>query len=332
MASKSAKKSKVAVDGRAKGSRGKVPAPARANGPAFPAPIFLLAPPRSFTSLLCGVIGQHPELMGSPELNLFRADTMARFVGLRRLHMGLNRFVAQLYAGEQTIESVVMARNWIWARRDLTTAEVHRELCAKIAPRALVQKSPRYHRRLSYMRAILDAFPDARFIHLLRHPQGMCNSYLNLHDESAQLLACLDVGAVDRSGPVPVADPQVLWHDYNLRILRFQEEVDPSRWLRIVGEDFLSDLDNQLAALCRWLGVSDAPEAIAAMKRPEDSPFACFGPLNAMFGNDPNFLGSPHLRPYTRKRETLEGALPWRPDGASFHPRVVEMATSFGYT
>lgn len=298
----------------------------------FPAPIFLLAPPRSFTSVLCGVIGQHPDLFGSPELNLFRARTMSRFIGLTRLHTGLLRLVAQLYAGEQTIEAVTMARNWVLARRERTTAEVHREICAKIAPRALVQKSPRYQRRLANMEAVLEAFPDARFIHLLRHPRGMCPSYLELHDPSAQLLACADVGAVDRSGPQPIADPQILWHDYNLRILRFQRRVDPSRWLRITGEDFLADIDNQLKSLCVWLGVSDAPEAIAAMMRPEVSPFACFGPLNAMFGNDPKFLSEPRLRPYKRRAQSLDGPLPWRPDGASFHPRVVEMARGFGYT
>lgn len=256
---------------------------------------------------------------------------MSHFNGLTRLHMGLHRVVAQLYAGEQTVETVVMARNWMLARRDRTTAEVHRELCAKIAPRAMVQKSPRYHRRLRYMEAILEAFPTARFIHLLRHPRGMCHSYLEMNDSSAQLLACADLGAIDRSGPQPIADPQILWHDYNLRILRFQERVDPSRWLRIKGEDFLADIDNQLKHLCSWLGISDAPEAIVAMKQPEASPFACFGPVNAMIGNDPKFLRDPRLRPYRRHRQSLDGPLPWRPDKATFHPRVVEMANGFGY-
>ena len=280
---------------------------------------------------MCGMIGQHPELIGSPELNLFLVRSMGRFLRLSRMHTGVKRLVAQLYAGEQTIESIVMARNWLQARRDLTTADVHRELCAKMAPRALVQKSPRYHRRLRLMQAILEAFPDARFIHVLRHPRGMCQSYLDLYDPSGPLLACA-VGAVDRSGPSPVADPQILWHDYNLRILRFKKQVHPSRWLTITGEDFLADVDAQLTSLCTWLGVSAAPEAIAAMKRPEASPFASFGPINAMFGNDPKFMQDPVLRPYKRREQSLVEPLPWRPDGASFHPRVVEMANGFGYT
>jgi hypothetical protein len=281
--------------------------------------------------LICGIIGQHPQLYGSPELNLFRARTMRKFNTMGRLHMGLHRFVAQVYGGEQTIESVEMAKRWVAARVDRTTGEVHRELCARIAPHALVQKSPRYQRRISYMLDLLDAFPKARFIHLVRHPRGMSESYLKLNDLPIQLLACAECGAVDRSGPKPVADPQILWHDYNLRILRFQEMVHPDRWLRINGEAFFTNLDDNLVDLCRWLDIATDPESIAAMKRPEESPYACFGPVNALVGNDPNFLRSPKLRPYRSKEESLEGPLSWREDGKSFHPRVVAMAHSFGY-
>jgi hypothetical protein len=298
-------------------------------GDDFPQPIFLLAPARSFTSLFCGLIGQHPELMGSPEFNLFRAETVREYLAIARAKRGLYRFVAQIYAGEQTIRSIQMAQRWIAVRQECTTAEVHRELCAKIAPRALVQKSPSYMKRLSYMRRLLEAFPKARFVHLVRHPRGMGESALKYDTAEIRLVAS---GAIDRSGAWPVADPQVGWHDSHLRILRFQEMVDPDRWLRIKAEDFLADLDAHLPRLCDWLGVSSDPESLAAMKHPEDSPFACFGPANALLGNDPNFLSSPELRPYRRREESLTGPLPWRPDRASFHPRVVEMAQNFGYT
>jgi Sulfotransferase family len=300
-----------------------------ANGDDFPPPIFLLAPARSYTSLFCGIIGQHPELFGSPEFNLFRAETGEEFIATVRAQTGMYRFVAQVYAGEQTIRSIRMAQRWMDVRRDRTAAEIHRELCARIAPRALVQKSPAYTKRLVCMQRALETFPKARFIHLVRHPRGMAESALKFDYTPLRLVAN---GGVDRSGPWPVADPQIMWHDYHLRILRFQEMVNPDQWLRIKGEDFLADIDDQLRRLCEWLGVSTAPEAIAAMKRPEDSPFASFGPANALLGNDPNFLSAPQLRPYTQREQSLEGPLPWRPDEAPFYPRVIEMAQSFGYT
>jgi hypothetical protein len=38
-------------------------------------PLFILAPPRSFTSVICGMIGQHPQMYGLPEVNLFAGET-----------------------------------------------------------------------------------------------------------------------------------------------------------------------------------------------------------------------------------------------------------------
>ena len=42
-------------------------------------PIFVLAAPRSYSSLVNAMIGQHPELYGVPELNLFQCETVAEF-------------------------------------------------------------------------------------------------------------------------------------------------------------------------------------------------------------------------------------------------------------
>ncbi len=56
------------------------------------------------------------------------------------------------------------------------------------------------------------------------------------------------------------------------------------------------------------------------MKRPEDSPFACFGPANAVLGNDPNFLSEPQLRPYKPRDESLAGPLSWRADESVVSP------------
>ena len=37
-------------------------------------PLFILAPPRSFTTVTSAMIGQHPEMYGLPETNLFVAE------------------------------------------------------------------------------------------------------------------------------------------------------------------------------------------------------------------------------------------------------------------
>ena len=304
-------------------------------------PLIVLAPPRSFTSLFCGVLGQHPELYGMPELNLFQAESMRDFwLGPSRApqmtqtlwrlwgRQGVLRAVAQLYAGEQTIDGIELAERWGRVRIARTTAEVYRELCAKVSPRRLVDKSPIYTSRQPYLDRILRAFPQARFIHFLRHPRSQCESFMRIPEFG---ILAFHQNAIDRSGAVPVLDPQVLWHDAHVRILRMLCLVPRDRWIRVRGEEFMADPDRVLAGICDWLGISASEPALERMRHPEDSPYACMGPPNAPRGNDPNFLKAPKLRPHVSKHLSLEGPVDWRPDGRGFHRRVVRLARQFGY-
>lgn len=276
-----------------------------------------------------------------PELNLFQAPTVEEFwTGrlpdgkLRTVfwrimrHDGILRAVSELYAGEQTIESVEMAKRWLAARFGKTTAEAHRELCEKAGPLRILDKSPAYVRRLDYLNRIIAAFPEARFIHLLRHPRGQCESVMKA-DGGA--LTAFFLGGVDTRVTPPIVDPQLLWRDANYVILKFLSGLPRDRWTRIRGEDFMQDPDGAAADLCEWLGVSSSADAIEEMKHPERSPFACIGPANARLGNDPNFLEAPALRPAHIKPQSLVGALSWRGDGRGFAPDVVKLARFFGY-
>src|SRR5665213_1843187 len=97
------------------------------------APLFLLAPPRSYTSLVNAMLGQHPQAFGLPELCLFNVEELIELWqgsegpvsenGAIARH-GLMRAVAEIYCGEQTTASVNMARAWAAAREDRTTGQV----------------------------------------------------------------------------------------------------------------------------------------------------------------------------------------------------------------
>lgn len=303
-------------------------------------PVFILAPPRSYTSLFSASLGQHPALFGMPELNLFQAVKMEDFWsgldenGVQRspfwhvMRHGLLRAVAQLYLGEQTYESVRAAERWVRTRATMTSGEVYRELAQKLSPRRIVEKSPGYLRKEEYLERLLETFPQARFIHLVRHPMGQCLSSLKAKG-GKQLLFML--GAVDYRGAAPVLDPQIVWHDSQIRIMNFLEQLPVEQWVRIRGEDFIMEPAAVLQQICRWLEISDTPEVIEAMLHPEASPFSCEGPANARLGNDINFLQNPSLTPGRVPDQSLQVALPWRVDGATFHPRVIELAQELGY-
>lgn len=303
-------------------------------------PLFVLAPPRSFTSLVGAMLGQHPQMYGFPELNLFMAETMDEFwrgtdgEGGRKsafwpvMRHGLLRAVAQLYAGEQTIDGAGMAYRWIRARSRRTTGEVFRELLDRIAPRIAVEKSPAYLRKRQYLDRLLATFPNARFIHLLRHPRGQCESVLKARGGKLMLLM---LNAIDPSADFPVIEPQILWHDAHARIMAFLDELPSIQWLRVRGEDLLRDPDAELARVCRWLELPCGPRELAAMKAPERSPYAHVGPVNARLGNDINFLLEPRLRPARLQDYDFAEPLPWRPDRRSLHPAVVDLARELGY-
>jgi hypothetical protein len=299
------------------------------------APLFLLAPPRSYTSLMNAMLGQHPQCFGLPELCLFNVDRLMDLWISRSDEMGaeaktrhgLLRAVAEIYAGEQTMDTVDMAAHWCAARQHRSTASVYQELVEKIDPLVAVEKSPAYTIDIKRMLAIHQAFPDARFLHLTRHPVGQCKSVMSLYEGTF----ALRVNSIEFLEDRAIIEPQFAWHDCNVNILNFLDTVPREQQLRIRGEDLMSDPPQYLGQVCRWLGLRDDRFAVDQMMHPERSPFACFGPLNALFGNDPNFLAGPTFRPHKVKVPPLNKPVPWRPDGLGLKPEVVALAREFGY-
>jgi hypothetical protein len=300
------------------------------------APLFLLAPPRSYTSLVNAMLGQHPQAFGLPELCLFNVDTLVDLWKGSKTEIaengsmvrhGLLRAVAEIYCGEQRATTINMALAWASAREDWGTDRVFQEIVAKLDPLVAVEKSPSYTMSVKRMQAMLRAFPDARFLHLVRHPVAQCKSLMAINDGAFSL----KVEGFELGEDYALLEPQIAWHDLNANILDFLDEVPPDQQLRMRGEDIMADPRRHLAEIARWAGLRDDDEAVDAMMHPERSPFACFGPINALFGNDPNFLAGPTFRPHTPKVPPLNKPVPWRLDGKGLYPQVIALANELGY-
>ena len=300
------------------------------------APLFLLAPPRSYTSLVNAMLGMHPQAYGLPELCLFNTDVLVElWQGSNSevsengplVRHGLLRAVAEIYGGEQRSTTVNMALAWASVREFWDTGRVFREIVDKIHPLVAVEKSPSYTMSVKRMRAIHRTFPDARFVHLVRHPVGQCKSLMAINDGAF----CLKVEAFEMTDSYAMIEPQIAWHDINVNILDFLDEVPAEQQIRLRGEDVMAEPQRYLAEIARWAGLRDDPEAVEAMMHPERSPFACFGPLAALFGNDPNFLSGPTFRPHKVKVPPLDKPVSWREDGQGLKPEVIALAREFGY-
>lgn len=292
----------------------------------MPSPLFILCPPRSFSSLACGMLGQHPELYGMPELNLFYADTLGGLIDRQqrsgRLHglHGLLRALAHFHDGEQTEASVARANAWLESRRDWTSAAVFAHLAEMAAPRILVDKSPATVMSPRFLERMLAMFPDASFLHITRHPRPTGKSLVTLVDRDDW------VGPMRKEG----LDPERIWLASHSNITAFARRLPEGQCMRLRGEDLVANPDCYLPQICEWLGLRDDAEAIEAMKHPEHSPFACPGPQNALYGNDPNFLQSPALRPVKIEEASLDGELEWAP-GQQFSAATRKLAKEFGY-
>lgn len=259
------------------------------------APLFVLAPARSYTSVIATMIGQHPDLAGLPELKLFAYRTIGELEaslpdywiarGFTHRSPGLLRALAQHQFGDQTIASLDAARAWLRERGGWSGADVLDVLLARLAPRAAVEKSPENVASSAALRRLALAYPRAHYLHLTRHPltsqASLAQHLLRTMPEHARL-------------GEPMAGIAA-WCQVHGRIMRFAASLPADRVMRVRAEDVLNDAPAQLRAIAAWLGLRADAGAIDAMLRPQASPFARFGPAEsgAIGGHDHDFLRDP---------------------------------------
>ena len=314
-------------------------------------PLFILSAPRSFSSVVCAMVGQHPQMHGLPETHLFADERLEGWFRLAsgdifRMRHGLLRAVTQLCFGAQTEGNVNLADAWLRRRSSFTSGMIFEELALRAAPAVLVDKSPSMVYSLGAMERVHRFFPQARFIHLTRHPRGHGKSVLKYLQELGKpeyrikdaIPAWIDDLASFSYSPaawegesIELKDPQCGWYVLNRNVVTFLQSVPRHQWMIVRGEDLLMEPDRGLREVAGWLGLRTDTQAIEEMKHPERSPYACFGPRGAGIGNDIFFLKDPVLRRARADTHSLEGALAWRGDSRGFLPEVKELARKLGY-
>jgi hypothetical protein len=280
-------------------------------------------------------------MYGLPEVNLFAADDYQDLGRVYRLRPGfrhgLLRAIAELGLGAQTEENVNVARSWLEEHDKVSTAEIYRDLAEWASPKRLVDKSPIYVYSIESLNRIKRAFPDAYFLHLTRHPCATCESIYKLREVVKEGLDKMRVGNKAKQlvqgryeRLAQIDDPDSLWLKPHLRIVELLDGVADARKMRIKGEDFMADPEKGLRDVAAWLGIDTSAKAVDAMMHPERSPYACYGPSNARFGNDPGYLEKPELREYTPKAMSLDGPIEGN-EQAVLSDDAKECAACLGY-
>jgi hypothetical protein len=261
-------------------------------------PVFLLAPPRSCSTVATAMLAQHPRVFGFPELVLFTAPTVGEILagsgGRSKLPpawqanqlSGLLRTVAHLHERRQDGAALAQARAWLEQRLGWSGAELMRHLLEVVHPKTGVEKSPDTVTDVVAFRRCVRAFPNARYIHLARHPvttmRSMFEHWRHLHPTyETDRLASKCARA---------------WYDAHDRIATYLTGLPPDRSLVVRAEDLLGRPDLHLPRLLEWLGHPWDTAIVDRMQRTHEWCFAGMGPTGRLLGGDLKFMRDPRLR------------------------------------
>lgn len=294
--------------------------------PGRHAPVFVLSPPRSCSSVIVAMLGQHPELYGFPELRLLHRTGVRDLLADRAGPLGptyaagLLRTLAQLHEGAQTAGAVARAWGWLQEHADWRPVDVLDHVLAAVDPLVGVEKTPETSRSLATLAAMAESYPRARFLHLVRHPAESVTSMIAAWEDQADW-------RVPRERRVRRCAR--MWIEQHRNVLELADRIGPDRIVRVRAEDLVNGPGDSLPPLCAWIGIAAGAEVIAAMSRPEESPYAAPGPPGASGGLDPNFLLDPVRRTVAVPDDLhfLTDALP-----LSEAVEIAELAHLFGYT
>ncbi|HUK88751.1 MAG TPA: amino acid adenylation domain-containing protein, partial [Blastocatellia bacterium] len=147
--------------------------------PKNPRAIFVLSPPRSGSTLFRVMLAGNPALFAPPELQLLCFNTLRdrkeAFSGRYTFWLeGAIRAVMELRGcdgdeGRAIIESC--------EEQNMPVRDFYRLMQEWGGDRILVDKTPGYALDIEVMKRAEDYFEDPLYIHLIRHPYGMINSF-----------------------------------------------------------------------------------------------------------------------------------------------------------
>ncbi len=304
--------------------------------------LVVLSPGRSFSTVLSAMLGLHPNVLALPETCLFARDTMRQYIddlGFGLFEAGLVHAISRLYFADRP-NSRDLARHWIRDRRDVTTRSVFEELAERAGRAIVVEKTPILTTKLAHMRRVDTWFGDsARYLHLVRHPHTFG---LSLLETAAAMQRHATTETADhwfrddesifsllRAPGSAELDPERPWVARNTYIESFLDEIPDHRWMRVRGEDILSNPAAGLIHLCAWLGAPITPVTLEGMLQPETWEFAT-GPPGAS-GGDRKFFQDPTLRTIDKQLDSTSSPVPWFADGRTLTEAGKTLARRYGY-
>ncbi len=252
--------------------------------------IFILAPPRSGTSLLRVMLAGHPQLFAANELQLLHFEDLAERA---RAYTGkYNLWQEGLIRALMEIESldVEQAKSWLQeeAQKACSVADFYHKIQSRIADKILVDKSPSYILDPQALQRAEHIFENALYIHLYRHPYAMIRSFEKMHMDQVLYL---------RPHPYTSAQTgELIWQQSHENALRFLQNIPKNRQSSLAYEDLIKNPETSMRKLCEELNLdfySDLLEPYKALdQKMTDGLYKDSKPMG-----DINLLGHGRIKP-----------------------------------
>ncbi len=200
---------------------------ARARGLASHKPVFIVGMPRSGTSLAEQILASHPAVFGAGELTFWQAGA-ARFEAIRQQH-GAESPAEQAAIGELALQYLQQIN--------------------ALAPDALrvIDKMPDNFRHLGLIHG---ALPNARVIHMLRHPIDTCLS-IYFQDFKVTLDYANDLG-----------DLAHFYGEYHRLMKHWRAVLPPGAMLEVSYEALIQDQERWTRSMLEFLELPWEPRCL----------------------------------------------------------------------
>ncbi|MCP5094312.1 MAG: hypothetical protein GY943_02035, partial [Chloroflexi bacterium] len=251
--------------------------------------VFILNSPRSGSTLFRIMLAGHPQIFCPPEIALLFFDTMQEWQEnvsfgqefqwpAEGLHWALVELMGiEPEAGWRVIEQMVVDNR--------SVPGVYTQLQSLVGNRLLVDKTPPYAMDMDTLRRAEARFDQAKYIHLVRHPYAMIESFLRLRLDQ-QFSSSL----FEDKNPDPYIVAETIWATANRNLCAFfAQEVAPERHKLVRFEDLVRDPEPVMRGVCDFLQLPFD----AAVVNPYD------GRKDRMMGGigDPNILTHSSIDP-----------------------------------
>jgi amino acid adenylation domain-containing protein len=224
-----------------------------AGTPKNPPAIFILAPPRSGTTLLRVMLAGHPRLFAAAELQLLGFNSLDE---RRRAFSG--KFSLWL---EGTVRALMEIKGcgadeaWrimeTYESQGCTTKRFYRVLQDWLGSRILVDKSPSYVLDLATLEKAERDFEGALYIHLIRHPYAMVRSFERYHMDQVLFLEKNSFSGRELG--------ELVWVISHQNTVDFLRNVPEDRQFTMRFEDLVERPRDLMDQMCATLGLEFHP-------------------------------------------------------------------------